>query len=48
MVLKIDLVLKTKEYKFYTKMNYNGELDPEYMGRVDIDVNKIKFIRKEE
>jgi hypothetical protein len=37
-----------KEYKFYTKMKVNGELDPEYMGRVDIDVNKIKFVRDEE
>jgi hypothetical protein len=37
-----------KEYKFYTKMKVNGELDPEYMGRVDIDVNKIKFVRNEE
>ena len=37
-----------KEYKFYTKMKANGELDPEFMGRVDIDVNKIKFVRNQE
>lgn len=37
-----------KDFKFYTKMNYNGELDPEYMGRVDIDINKINFVRNKE